>query len=761
MLTLFAFFCVLGLTASISNAPAAAAVVRTPGDRVVIVLAPYLSWSDISQKATPAMWELARSGGVANINTQVGGVQSGTSVEAGALTISAGRWALNAPGAPPPYDRSELASRTFALLGGAAGEEASSAAIAYGGFPAADKRNSATLDQAHIGTLGTFAHLLGMTTVAIGNSDEPGTPGGGFHRPAALVAMDNAGLVDSGTVSANLLVPDGTLPFITRTNEPLFMATLQRYLGPRGPRNALVVVDPGDLLRAYDGRGHNRPPEVAKLEYDQAVGLLDRTVAKIRTTSPRATVMVVGLIESRTTWSRPGLGPLIIGGVGNGSGALTSNTTKRAGLVSNLDIAVTAIDRFSGRPVQSLPQTNGDAISAVPNTSVGGDDSALAARLGRLGQANAAFLATDAVLGGVLDAWLALAVAALLAAAVAVARGGARWRSAAEVALLGVFSVPAGSILASWLPRFPASGAVYVAALVGWSAVVFATALAVRSRVPWPPAPAAFVAAVTALFVTAGQLFGAHAPFGETTLFGYSVLTGWRYYGAGNEISAIAIACVLVSASLAAKPRRALVVGVLGAVVVAVLVLPGAQAGVAVWGTVGVAVACAAAVGERVRTRNIESAFAIAALIAIALISLDALTGGTHISRLVGTTASGGTSVLFDTVRRKAADAFFFSLFTPYQFLAYMAAGVLVWLRWGRRRVLDGLMRGERGLAPGVIGAIVAGGFALVTEDSGISMPALLWGFAAFAVLYIALSVAYGRPSGTMTEPDYGNSDEA
>lgn len=730
---------------AVSTAPPAASntggssLGADPGPpHVVLFLAPYLAWSDITPTATPTLWRFAGTGAVANMNTQVGGFAPGTSAEAGALTLSASRWSVDAPGAPAPIDRAEAAGRTFAIVGGSAVPSGTSA-IVYPGISAAQSANSSSLSPPSLGLLGRYVHALDGIDIAIGNSDEPGGASGGLHRPAALAAMDERGLVDSGTVSANLLVPDGTMAFGVRTNRARFFGAIDGAVTATSGKPAFVVLDVGDLLRAHDAAA-TRSSTVTQLRYEEAVQLLDATVAHVAARDPRALLIVAAATESRDQWPRPALGPIIVARGNGKAGVLTSATTKRAGLVSNFDVATTVIAALGGpKSPGAVEQANGAVISAEPNSAAESEQQ-LSARVQTLGRANSSFLAIDSVLDAALNVWLALAVIALLLGVGTSLAEAPALRAVAELALLAVFSVPAGSTLASWLPAFPASAAIYIAALVGWSAAVFAACLAVRALLRWPSAPVAFLSGVSATFILAGQLFASRTPLGTTSLFGYSVLTGWRYYGISNEFSALALAFTLVAACIGTRNQRALVAGLVGAAAVLVLALPGAQAGAAVWGSVGVAVTCAAAIGPRPRPRNIAAGLSLAVLAAIALIALDALTGGTHLARLVGATASTGSGVLIQTIVRKAHDAFFFSVYSAYQLLASVAAGTLAWLWWGRKHAVRAVLERDPGVAPALLGIVVMGAVALVTEDSGISMPALMWGVAAFSAAYAVLA---------------------
>ncbi|TLM97521.1 MAG: hypothetical protein FDZ75_04335, partial [Actinobacteria bacterium] len=93
--------CVVGLLPTPLSAKPAPQV-----RRVVIVLAPYLTWEDVNATSTPTIWSLAEKGAVGNVNARSRAREAGepaTPLE-GALTISAGSWAVPAPLAAAAYD---------------------------------------------------------------------------------------------------------------------------------------------------------------------------------------------------------------------------------------------------------------------------------------------------------------------------------------------------------------------------------------------------------------------------------------------------------------------------------------------------------------------------------------------------------------------------------------------------------------------------------------------------------------------------------
>jgi hypothetical protein len=94
---------VAALAAAWLPTPFANAQPQTP--RVVVVLAPYLTWEDVTPTSTPTLWTMAHEGAVGDINARSRTREVGepASPLEGALTISAGSWAVRSVGAAAAY----------------------------------------------------------------------------------------------------------------------------------------------------------------------------------------------------------------------------------------------------------------------------------------------------------------------------------------------------------------------------------------------------------------------------------------------------------------------------------------------------------------------------------------------------------------------------------------------------------------------------------------------------------------------------------
>jgi hypothetical protein len=159
-----------GVTFSAASARAAA-----PPPSVTIVLAPYLTWSDVTPETTPVLWRLAGSGAVGNVGARIRVQEPGDppSPLEGALTMSAGNWAIPDYSAPSAFNATETVGSLTAAdaYQRQTGRPMTPSAIAYLGLPGATRLNASTTAGTVLGTLGSAVRTGGGLTAAVGNSD--------------------------------------------------------------------------------------------------------------------------------------------------------------------------------------------------------------------------------------------------------------------------------------------------------------------------------------------------------------------------------------------------------------------------------------------------------------------------------------------------------------------------------------------------------------------------------------------------------------
>ncbi|MGV8082468.1 MAG: hypothetical protein AB2L09_02370 [Coriobacteriia bacterium] len=728
---------------------------KASAKNVILVLAPYLQWSDVSAKTTPALWDLMQKGAVGNINVRSRLFESGTTLGSpleSALALSSGSWATPDYKALPALEASEtiygmLASEAYYRYSGASLEDH---AIGYFGLAATQRANTKASVDVTLGAVGGAIVDAGGVTAAVGNSDcGYRTQANEYERPAAVAAMDTSGRVRFGEVSSRLLALDPRAPFGVRTDLDAFseafrsaQASIASQSGP-----SLLVLDPGDGFRARRAEA-STSKQVAEQQHADALTTLDSVVALAAGSASDDTVVIVAsqALSSNVDGSLDGFGPVVVYGSG-WNGYLTSSSTHRTGLVTNLDLSATVLDVLG---IEAPVEVLGNPMASAPTSA------SIEARTDWLSALNTKAVSIDEAKPGLFRVYVGLVVAVLLWSIVILgrpkwlsARATAFWVRALKAGVLLCLATPVSAWLMFLVLGYPSSTGQTVLAFAGVVAVLWAASIAV-DRVWGSRVAFIGLSLLTAAVLLVDQWAG--APLSFTSLFGYSPLLAARFYGIGNEAASMAVGSSMVGFALLldqgrdrrwVRPLRRVGSALLGIAVVVTCAAPffGANVGVAIWGLVGFAILWLLTNGFRL-TWKLAGLIVLAVVVLLAaLAAIDLLGGGelTHLGRSLLSAEQGGIGELVTIVIRKAqTNARIFGV-TNW---SWVLLGVLVLLAGLRVRPNTGFretLAENPMFAHAMTATLVAGFVGFFTEDSGIVIPALIMFYTGMAIIWLML----------------------
>ncbi len=467
----------------------------------------------------------------------------------------------------------------------------------------------------------------------------------------------------------------------------------------RGHVAAVSLGGGGSLLRRIRGLLATRRLVVADLS-SGALGLreLNQLLA-----SRSAGELVIGLERpprtSASALQAPALLAIATSSIGSGRGALRTATTRIDGLVTTLDLAPTILDWLDLREPSAFV---GQRITVGAPRSAAAL-SAFAARLKVIGHRRTPAIAAFLI------AWLAL----LASAAVL-------WRRAGLARALRL-----GGLAALWAPTtilmaaaLEPSEAVEIAVIVGGA---FALGFATDRLARWPRGPA-IPAAVGIVLYSVDLARG--SPLIVRSLLGPNPISGARFFGVGNELSAV-LPILLFAGLAAALPQRpasrrdAARFAAAGALVTLICSWGPLGANVGAIFTVGVGsvVATILLVPGRISARRVALAVAVPLVGLGLLAALDlASGGGAQYTREV--VHADSLAALIDTLGRRLREAWL-TLRGGATALAVLAAlavaAALHRLRAGVLAPVAGANAWGAALAGGFAGALVGS----IANDSG------------------------------------------
>ena len=383
-------------------------------------------------------------------------------------------------------------------------------------------------------------------------------------------------------------------------------------------------------------------------------------------------------------------------------GVLYSPTTRTEALISNADVAPTLLSRIGVEPLQSM---QGRPATVRPGTQEAAE---------RLGN-RLAFVANKRF-----EVWVMVGMASILALIIG---GYLRGRTGLYAAVLGVASLPAGALLAAIIPVTNAPGVAVLT--VFFTAILAGISWIVSGR---------FAGTLAGVCLATAALIAADAAAGgelmKLSTLGYNPAYGARFYGIGNEYSAI-LAGSLTMGLGALTDRMRLptkLVLAFGIAVVVILGLPTMGADVGGSLALGLGIGATAGLLRGVGLRGVilwgGGGFSLAAVLFV-------LTGIFFPDVSHGSRAAGGGGGLVEIAVRKlilSAE----HLLDPLQVLLLVAGLVLVYAGWRRSH---GTV-----LAAGMLGATITALASGALNDSGILATLFALAYPAAAALGVLLT---------------------
>jgi hypothetical protein len=595
------------------------------------------------------------------------------------------------------------------------------------------------------GSLGEVLARKHRTVSVFGNSDYRA----GRHRPAVLLAMRANGEARAGRLGFGLAPAFGGEPAfpvpIARPNPDELGGfrtdySVLRFLAegavrppaPSGITSHLTVLDFGDTARIDTEAPFADPGQVrrqrreALMDMGEAMGVF---ISRLQ--APRAMVVVVSPNPSHEMRGRKDeLAPLVVAQGPSDrlfpeSGSirtLTSDTTRRVGVVSNEDVAPTILSFFG---IFAPAEMHGSAVRVV--------DAPLPFPLHERHLANRRMTVPIQIGAGVAITVVGLASIALILGR----RRVPRWVGLATPALPLMLGSAAVALLAAGDLQTLGYGNV-----VGFLVLVTVgtAGVAAASRVAGPLVPPAVVGLVVLAYLAAEAESGWTAtlhPF-----LGGSALDGARFYGMPNVEEGLLLGAAAFVA--AAVPTGVGFLLLVYAALFAGLPEIGANLGGALAGLVGAGVYLALRLRGRVGwPRWLMAAGVVVAGMALVLAAHRFAESPTHGSRLLE--SSTGLLDLLGTAVLRLAVGWRLVLDVPFAAIPVLGLPVLLYLALRPRGVLaDAFARFPAARA--AIVAIVAGSLvAVAANDSGPAAAGLGFGMALGGILYVSLVEARWR----------------
>lgn len=699
---IFIFLMVLGT--------AVPAVAESPKNFVLIVLNG-INLDDLKDNDLPNIQHLLDMGAAAVMNSNAAAAKN----EPGSfLTIGVGTRAYSGVETAQGYNKDEV------YMKGRAGDfyRLYTGIEPYGevvvpGITGVIEANS----QVNPGQLGKTLRDAGIPVTVLGNSDRPDL----VRRYAPLIGMDENGVVPFGDVSGRVNVEDSSYPFLIRTDYDYLGEKLEESLR----RGGLTIIDLGDITRVDDflsftteERGMQVRSKVLK-DIDDFIGtVLDKVDVS------RDMVVAAGPYPGRDSLLKQEmLTPVIAAGPGLENGYLTSDTTKRPGIVANYDITATVLDYFG---IDNPDGIIGHAFK------YGGEGN-----LQSLYEMNQRITAVHILRPPVVRYYVGVQIVILLVSLLFIYLFKGHMYII-KYLLMGDMMVPFVLLILPFfdirsLPATLIATAGLSAAMIYILRLIFKDSYRIIT----------FIGLITALSIAADLLTGANLI--KNSILGYDPIGGARYYGIGNEYVGVLIgSAVLGVAGIMDRYKMGILRYInIGLMLLLTFLIAAPNYGTNLGGTVAAAMAffvmSIMIVKGKMTFKDFIYAGIFTAIVIIGLFIVDMSIGATHIGELAKDVAAEGIGALNEVALRKLSTNLRLIRYTIWTRVLLASIVVLAALSYRPSDLLKKIFSDHPYMYRGLISGLVGTFFVLIANDSGIVAAATLIIFIVPPIVILAI----------------------
>ena len=309
--------------------------------KFIIVIIDHLGIVNLEKKELPNINKLIEQGSVGLMNTNTAGARA---TENTYITIANGVRSLGSGNAGFSFNSDESVQLTKDqepvlsknLYNNTTGEKVNGEVI-HVSVPAIIKANEDLFSTIKVGLLGETLKNNGQKVGVFGNTDAFGP-----SRLASLLVMDTKGQVPKGIVNQSILEKRDDFPFAFGTD---YKVLAQEY-ALQNKNLDFVVLETGDLSRIESYRDYLSDEQYEKLRLETLIKI-DKFLGNVFNTIDfdKDRVMLLSPTPARDAIEENNTAtPIILAGKGVSPGLLSSNSTRREGIVANTDIAPTVLE---------------------------------------------------------------------------------------------------------------------------------------------------------------------------------------------------------------------------------------------------------------------------------------------------------------------------------------------------------------------------------------------------------------------------------
>lgn len=192
-----------------------------------------------------------------------------------------------------------------------------------------------------LGSLGQTLSNKNLKASVIGNADRVNNGELMINRNIALMAMDNIGRVDDGNVD-DINIKDNTMPYGIRTDYDKLKSETKKFYD----NSDVLFVELGDTYRLDDYKNYLNDETYNNMKKNIYKNIDSYLEEVFKMVNENDTIYIMSAFPSKEDYKKQKRLSPIIKFEGSEKGVLKSATTRRNGVVGNIDIGVDILSKF-------------------------------------------------------------------------------------------------------------------------------------------------------------------------------------------------------------------------------------------------------------------------------------------------------------------------------------------------------------------------------------------------------------------------------
>lgn len=387
-----------------------------------------------------------------------------------------------------------------------------------------------------LGSLGQTLADKKIKTSVIGNADKVNNGELLKNRNIALMAMDNIGRVESGNVD-NINIKDNTMPYGMRTDYDKLKNETKKFYDD----SEVVFIELGDTYRLDEYKNYLNDKTYKNMK-NKIYKNIDSYLKEVfKTVNENDTVYIMSTFPSKKDYKEQKRLSPIIKFEGSGKGVLRSATTRRDGVVGNIDIGVDILSKFG---IENQQMVGKKLIKVEKKDNIGFINHEFEKMVSMLGVRST--IVNTSV--GIVAVAGVIATILLLFFRDKLPKKEMIFSILKEFLKLGIL-IPLVFIV-SPIFNFSTKGSITMGILGTLVAFYIIGKKLFKDDIAYM----GFFSILTMIVIVIDSMFGTHLM--QNNIMSYDAIIGARYYGIGNEYEGITIGCAIFALSVLVNYKK-------------------------------------------------------------------------------------------------------------------------------------------------------------------------------------------------------------